>query len=100
MNVVIRRATTATVMLVAAAQVLAIQAVGAAEPSASAPAPVAAMPYAAQPGDGTDLLPGSYVLDEPLPLSITFTVPDGWFKGDVVRGLGAKLELLGRIPCT
>jgi hypothetical protein len=82
MNVVTRGAVAATVMLVAATQALTIPA-AAAEPSASAAAPAAPMSYAAQPGGGTDLLPGSYFLDEPLPLSVTFTVPDGWFKGDV-----------------
>jgi hypothetical protein len=83
MNIVTRRGAVALVMLVAATQVVAVQAVGAAEPSASAAAPVATLAYGDQPGDGTNLLPGSYVLNEPLPVSVTFTIPDGWFKGNV-----------------
>jgi hypothetical protein len=82
MNVVTRRDAGAMLMLVAATQVVAAQAVCAAEPSASAAPPAAAMSYADQPG-ASDLLPGSYVLTEPLPVSVTFTIPDGWFKGQV-----------------
>ena len=31
------------------------------------------------PNGGPDLSPGSYVIDEPFPVQITFDVPEGWF---------------------
>jgi hypothetical protein len=83
MNVVTRRAASATLMLIAATQVLAAQAVGAAEPSASAVAPASVMIWADVQGEPAHLLPGSYVMTEVPNLSITFTVPDGWYKGNV-----------------
>jgi hypothetical protein len=60
-------------------------------PSTRAPASVAASQAAAEtpvdytrlPGGGAELAPGSYVITFLSPLRVTFTVPDGWYKGSL-----------------
>jgi hypothetical protein len=49
--------------------------------SSSDPAPP--LDFDTQPGEGTALAPGSYVTSAVPPLLITFSVPSGWYKGDV-----------------
>jgi hypothetical protein len=90
MNRVARRAAVLLMTVVVSMLVGVPLAAGADEPSASAPAagpsalasPQPPLPYAEQPG-GTDLAPGSYLLSHIPPLQVVFTVPSGWFKGNV-----------------
>jgi hypothetical protein len=44
---------------------------------------VAVMSYEEHPGDGESLAPGTYEMRAVSPLVIDFTVPEGWFKGNV-----------------
>jgi hypothetical protein len=39
--------------------------------------------YAEQPGGGAELAPGSYVVTSIPPLRVTFSLPPGWYKGEI-----------------
>jgi hypothetical protein len=87
------RASAVTAVAVVAVVVLGCQSAATATvaPSARAPASAGASPadaespadYTRQPGGGAELAPGSYVITFLAPLRVTFTIPDGWYKGSL-----------------
>ena len=76
-----RRATAASIAIAVASAAMSL--VPQAVVSQSAQPDVAPRAYADESGNGEILEPGAYVLTAVPPLSITFTVPEGWYKGNV-----------------
>jgi hypothetical protein len=84
MNVPKRRMT-ASFALVVLGSMAVLPSTIATEPAPGEPssADAATSSYDDLPGDGEHLAPGSYSTEVVAPLSITFTVPEGWYKGNV-----------------